>query len=118
MTPYAVDVTLEMQAKLRADRFDTTAAATFDQSDDFTVARISADSILKAVQRVGARKDCDGAFVSCTSLRTLQVIVGAEAEIGKPVNSSNQALAWHMMRLAGLADGPANAGHLFETDIK
>jgi maleate isomerase len=115
VTPYPVDVTLEMQANLQAGGYETTAVATFGQSDDFTVARISADSILKAVVQIGAREDCEGVFVSCTSLRALQIIPQAEAALGKPVISSNQALAWHMMRLSGLKTGPTNAGRLFAT---
>jgi maleate isomerase len=42
----------------------------------------------------------------------------AEAAIGKPVIASNQALAWHMMRLAGLKDAPENCGRLFQTSLK
>ncbi|MCK0126907.1 hypothetical protein MWU76_21130 [Gelidibacter sp. F2691] len=117
VTPYPVDVTLQMQANLRVAGFETTAVATFDQSDDFTVARISADSILKAVLQIGAQSDCDGVFVSCTSLRAMQVIAKAEAILDKPVISSNQVLAWHMMRLAGLSEAPPNAGRLFNSDI-
>jgi maleate isomerase len=63
--------------------------------------------------QIGARDDCDGVFVSCTSLRALQVIAKAEAQLGKPVVSSNQALAWHLMRLAGMNDSPLEAGQLF-----
>jgi maleate isomerase len=118
VTPYPVDVTLAMQTNLRDAGYDTTAVATFDQSDDFTVARISSDSILKAVRHIGKRSDCDGVFVSCTSLRALEVIPLAEAAIGKPVIASNQALAWHMMRLAGLNDTPENCGRLFQTFLK
>lgn len=117
VTPYPVAVTTEMQANLQAAGFETTAVATFDQSDDFTVARISSDSILQAVKQIGARDDCDGVFVSCTSLRALQVIPEAEALIGKPVIASNQALAWHMMRLAGLGDDLSQAGMLFSKPL-
>ncbi|UWQ13143.1 Asp/Glu racemase [Aliiroseovarius sp. M344] len=117
VTPYPVDVTLEMQDNLRRAGFQTNAVASFNQSDDFTVARITTDSILNAVLRIGARDNVDGVFVSCTSLRALQVIAKAEAALGKPVISSNQALAWHMMRLAGVSDIPSNAGRLFSTNI-
>lgn len=117
LTPYPVDVTVEMQANLQAGGFETTAVATFGQSDDFTVARITADSILDAVTQIGAREDCDGVFVSCTSLRALQIIPQAEAALSKPVISSNQALAWHMMRLAGLNDSPEGAGRLFSKHL-
>ena len=111
------DVTLQMQANLQDAGFETTAVATFDQSDDFTVARISAESILQAITQIGTRSDCDGVFVSCTSLRALQVIPKAEAAIGKPVIASNQALAWHMMRLAGLEEDLRQAGQLFSKPL-
>jgi maleate isomerase len=113
VTPYAIDVTLQLQASLSNAGFEINAVATFDQIDDFTVARISADSILNAVLEIGKRDDCDGVFVSCTSLRTMQIIGDAETRLGKPVISSNQALAWHMMRLACLSYRPLNAGCLF-----
>ncbi|MCQ0092708.1 Asp/Glu racemase [Roseovarius sp. M141] len=117
VTPYAPSVTIEMQKNLQAAGFEINAVASFDQSDDFTVARISSDSILDAVRTIGARADCDGVFVSCTSLRALPIIATAEAELGKPVLSSNQALGWHLMRLAGLDGDRANAGRLFKTQL-
>lgn len=113
LTPYPPEVTLEMRTNLRAAGFEITALASFGQSDDFTVARITAQSILDAVLREGARDEVQGVFVSCTSLRALDVIARAEAELGKPVIASNQALAWHLMRLAGLPDAPEGAGRLF-----
>lgn len=113
LTPYPPDVTLEMQANLRAAGLQTNAIATFNQSDDFTVARIATASVLDAVLRIGAHDDCDGVFVSCTSLRTLDIIATAEAQLGKPVISSNQTLAWHLMRLAGLSNKPEGIGKLF-----
>jgi maleate isomerase len=114
VTPYAASVTLEMQDNLRAAGFEINAVASFNQSSDLTVARITAQSILQAVTKVGTRSDCDGVFVSCTSLRALGIIPEAEAQLGKPVVSSNQALAWHLMRLSGLTDEPEGAGRLFK----
>lgn len=115
VTPYAPDVTIEMQDNLRAAGFQISAVASFNQSDDFTVARITSASILNAVLHIGARKDCDGVFVSCTSLRALEIIAEAEAQLGKPVISSNQALAWHLLRLSGLATAPEGMGQLFSS---
>ena len=75
--------------------------------------RITSDSIFDAIKQVGVNSDCDAVFVSCTSLRALKIIPAAEAAIGKPVISSNQVLAWHMLRLAGISDQIQNTGHLF-----
>lgn len=113
VTPYAPSVTGEMQENLQAAGIEINAVASFNQSDDFTVARISEQSILEAIQTVGAREDCDGVFVSCTSLRVLSVIARAEDAIGKPVISSNQALAWHLLRLSGMDGGSSAGGMLF-----
>ena len=114
VTPYEPSVTIEMQRNLSDAGFETGAVASFNQSDDFTVARISSDSILDAILSVGRRESCEAVFVSCTNLRVLPVIAEAEARLGKPVISSNQALAWHLMRLAGLGDQLDHAGRLFQ----
>ena len=113
VTPYAPSVTAEMQRNLADAGFQIAAVASFNQSDDFTVARICERSILDGILSVGNRDNCEGVFVSCTSLRVLPVIAEAEAQLGKPVISSNQATAWHLMRLCGLRDSPRHAGRLF-----
>lgn len=117
LTPYSPEVTSEMQDNLREAGFQVNAVASFNESDDFTVARISTDSILKAVLKVGARDDCDVVFVSCTSLRALEIIAQAEVQLGKPVISSNQTLAWHLMQLAGLESKIENCGRLFSETL-
>lgn len=118
ITPYAPDVTVEMRDNLAETGIDVNAIGTFNQSDDFKVARISSDSILAAIKKVGQRPDCDGVFVSCTSLRVLPVLAEAEAQLGKPVLSSNQVTAWHLARLAGITDTVAAGGLLFQHQLQ
>lgn len=117
ITPYAPDVTKEMRDNLAAAGFEVNAIGSFNQTDDFKVARISSDSILAAIKEVGRRPDCDGVFVSCTSLRVLPVIDEAEAHLGKPVLSSNQVTAWHLARLAGVTETIAAGGSLFKQQL-
>jgi len=114
LTPYAPEVTTEMQQNLRDAGFYINAVASFNESDDFTVARITSDSIYKAVLSIGSRDDCDGVFVSCTSLRALEIIAQAEQQLDKPVISSNQALAWHLAHIADIESTPPDAGRLFK----
>lgn len=55
--------------------------------------------------------DADVVLISCTGLRTMALIPKLEGQIGRPVVSSNQALAWAMLRAAGTSEhGP---GRLF-----
>ena len=113
LTPYRPEVTRAMQRNFRAAGFAVAALGSFGRSNDLEVARIAPASILDAIVGIGADDACDGVFVSCTNLRTLDVIGDAEARLGKPVVSSNQALAWHLMRLAGLPAGADMPGRLF-----
>ena len=55
--------------------------------------------------------------MSCTSLRTFGVIASLEAELGRPVVSSNQAFTWHLLRLANIEDRVPSLGTLFEHDL-
>jgi maleate isomerase len=56
--------------------------------------------------------DVDAVFISCTALRCSSVIQRIEDDIGKPVVTSNQALAWHCMRLGGYLKPVAGFGVL------
>ena len=114
LTPYEPAITKAMRDNLMEEGFEIPVTASFYESDDFVVGRITSDSILESVKKIGARDDCDGVFVSCTNLRAASVIEPAEEYLGKPVTSSNHALAWHMLRLAGISDSPGNFGSLFQ----
>jgi maleate isomerase len=87
------------------------SSASFDEVEEARVARIDPASIRDAALHVG-RGDVDAVFLSCTNLRTLDILDAVEAEIGKPVISSNQALAWHMAHLAGAGQCGGRFGRL------
>ena len=50
----------------------------------------------------------DGYFVSCTALRTAEIIGSLEAHLARPVLTSNQLVVWHALRETGR--GPATSG--------
>lgn len=110
VTPYVADVSETLSQRLAEAGFETQRLASFEQVEDAAVARITPQSIYEAIISMGS--DVDAVFASCTNLRTANVICRAEDALGIPVISSNQALAWHMMRLAGLSDGPDPLGRL------
>lgn len=113
VTPYVAAVSAAMRASLEADGLEIAAFGSFEQAEERRVARITRDSIRRAVEQVAAAAPCDAVFVSCTNARTLEIIEPAEARLGLPVISSTQALAWHMLRLAGIDDRPPRGGALF-----
>lgn len=91
-----------------------TALASFLEGRDSVVARIAPAWIAAAVRRVTSVHRPDAVFVSCTSLRVLDVIPDLEAELDLPVVSSNTALLWHGLRLAGIDDPVPVGGRLFQ----
>ena len=59
------------------------------------------------------RQDADAYFVSCTTIRSTPVIAALERDLGKPVVTSNQALAWHALRKGNVHDRMPGFGELF-----
>ena len=61
----------------------------------------------------GDRPEAEAIFISCGALRTLDIIDELEEEVGKPVVTSNQAMLWDTLRLAGIEDRLEGYGRLF-----
>ena len=55
-----------------------------------------------------------GLVLSCTDMRSIEVIARVEQAIGKPVISSNQAMVFQAMQLAGINDPVKGFGLLME----
>lgn len=117
LTPYSPDVTDAMQARFDAAGISVQVVGSFYEESDLVVGRVDADSILQGAISVGSSDDVDGVFISCTSLRAASVIPAAERALNKPVTASNHALAWHLLRLAGISDTLADAGSLFQKQL-
>lgn len=116
VTPYVAEVSAAMRALLEGEGFEITAFGSFEEQADAVVARIAETSVLDAIRTIGGADTVDAVFVSCTNLRSFGVIDLAEQAIDKPVITSNQALAWHMLRLAGEPTAGRGPGRLFRLD--
>ena len=111
LTPYPRAVNKVAADFLEAQGLEVTAKAGFMGSADFDIARVSPAAIEAAALEL-ARANVDGVFVSGTALRASSVLERIEAGSGKPAVSSNQALAWHCLRLAGAQDPVHGFGRL------
>ena len=114
LTPYRPDVTLAMQQKFVESGINIVEVGSFYEESDAVVGSIDEQSILEATISLGRNPTVDGVFISCTSLRAAKIIAEAEKSLGKPVTASNHALAWHMLRLAGINDVRHDVGRLYE----
>jgi maleate isomerase len=113
LTPYAPEINKSFVRYFGDRGLDIAAVATFDRRDDRDAARISVSSIEDAASRLAATSAVDAIFVSCTSLRVAEAVERLEKRIGVPITSSNHAMAWHCLRLAGIEDVVPSAGKLY-----
>ncbi|MBL8672857.1 MAG: Asp/Glu racemase [Alphaproteobacteria bacterium] len=113
LTPYADEVNQSLRRFFMGRGLEIPVMGSFTELDDNKVARISTASIRDAAIDLGKHPAVDGVFVSCTSLRTIDIAAEVESVIGKPVTASNHAMAWHSLRLAGVQDKLPQFGRLF-----
>lgn len=113
LTPYRADVNRIVADYIRARGFEVPVFGSFNEQDDGIVARITPASIRGGIDLLRTEASVDAVFVSCTSVRLAEAAAQIEADTGLPVTSSNHAMAWHSLRLAGVDDDMPHWGRLF-----
>jgi len=117
VTPYVASVTAPMRAHLLHHGIEVVSEVSFAESDDHKVARITEATTRAAMLDAGRAKGVEAIFVSCTNLRSFGVIDAVEAVLDVPVISSNQALIWHLLHLAGIKPTGWGPGRLYQRGI-
>jgi maleate isomerase len=112
VTPYVESIATPVRDAFVQAGFAVGETLTFGEKVEARVARIAPASI-KAAARAAA-KGAQAVFLSCTNLRTLDIIDDLEAELGLPVISSNQVLAWHMAEATAAPHASDAPGRLFK----
>ncbi len=102
LSPYVAEVNSSLISALGRAGIKVALLGTFNEEREEYAARIAPCSIALAAETLAKQGEFDAIFLSCTNLRTLDVIDRIEAATGLPVLSSNQVLGWHMLRLAGV----------------
>jgi arylmalonate decarboxylase len=75
------------------------------------IARVPPESMHRFARHID-RPDADAIFVSCTNVAGIGEIAAVEANLGKPVITSNLVTIWHALRLAGINDRIEGYGRL------
>ncbi len=58
--------------------------------------------------------EADGIFISCTNFRALEGVEALEAELGKPVLTSNTTAMWHTLLTSGYDEPVSGGGRLLK----
>lgn len=98
LTPYTEAVNSDVVEMFSSLGFEVLNIAGFGFEDDTAMSFITPRDIEDAAVAV-CDPHADLLFISCTALRASGVIETLEKRLCKPVVSSNQALAWHTLKL-------------------
>lgn len=113
LTPYSPLVTEELTTYFSRNGLDVVNWNCFGLDDDRKMARVSRSSIIaSAVETIN--DTAEALFISCTALRAAVCVDEIERITGKPVVTSNQAVVWRSLRLAGIDRKIPGYGRLFQ----
>ena len=110
-TPYLDEINIMEADFLIAKGFDVLDIQGLNIEDGAQMGRIEPDYLAEFALDID-RPDADAIFVSCGGIRTIDVIEEVENKAGKPVISSNQAMMWNCLRMAGIDDVIEGYGRL------
>lgn len=113
LTPYTPSVTHSAVQFMTAQGFTVHAAAGLGIDLDDSHARIREETLYQQALELDW-KGADAIFISCTAIRSLNVIARIEEATGKPVITSNQASYWHALRLTKATTSVVGYGRLFD----
>jgi maleate isomerase len=82
--------------------------------DDYALQDVDDDRLADFIRQLG-HTGCDGIVISCTGLATANLAPALERELGRPILTSNLAIAWHCWKLGGIERSPTIDCQLFRT---
>jgi maleate isomerase len=111
LTPYLAEVNAREARFLEESGFEVLAEKGLGLNTNTEMALLEPDAWLE-MARKNRKNDADAYLVSCTAVRSAEVIDALEQELGRPVVTSNQAIAWHCLRKGGIEDRVRGFGAL------
>jgi maleate isomerase len=103
VTPYIPAVAEGAEAYLAELDVRVVARADLNLLSNLEKGRLPATASYRLARTVDVA-DAEAVLISCTNWRTLEIIPRLEADLGRPVVSSNGATLWALLRLAGVPD--------------
>jgi maleate isomerase len=114
VTPYIEPVHDREIGYLEAQGITVVGGSFLGVNTNIEMARISPAAIADQVRAAASGIEADLCFISCTAIRSAGLIADLEAELGMPVMTSNQVMAWHALRALGIGITVQGFGRLFE----
>ncbi len=113
-TPYIDDLNRLERAFLESQGIEVTDIRGLGFVRNVDIGRTEGEVVERLVREVAG--GADAVFISCTNLPTIDLIEPLEADLGRPVVTSNQASLWAALRSCGF-DGIKGYGVLLERHL-
>lgn len=103
-TPYTEELNAREKAFLESGGLRVVRIRGLGISDNIEIGKQPPWVAYRLALDVARGADADGVFISCTNLRTIEVVNALEEELGLPVVTSNTASMWLALRSVGIRD--------------
>ncbi|PWJ88181.1 MULTISPECIES: hypothetical protein [Mesorhizobium] len=100
LTPYGLETHKSFLSFFGGTGFEIVANGTFPYSTDHEICELSSESIFGAAKTLTLDGLPDALFISCCATPVVPHIKDLERELGIPVVTSSQAMAWDALHLA------------------
>lgn len=115
-TPYTEQMNTKEVEFLEDNGYEVTGITGLDIEPNIDIGRQEPSTAYRLARNIN-RPEADAVFISCTNFRTLDIIPQLEADLDKPVVSSNSATLWAAMNLLGIDTTDIELGELYEKDL-
>ncbi|MER9683703.1 aspartate/glutamate racemase family protein [Mesorhizobium sp. M0184] len=112
LTPYGFEFHQKFLPFLAKAGIHLAVDGVFECKTDVEICELDVQEILTAAKALVKQSNADALFLSCTSMPVVPHLARFEQELGIPVMSSTQAMAWHALSLAGYTRPIAGFGRL------
>jgi len=113
LTPYIDEVHAREMAFLQTNGFVVEGGANLGINTNTEMAALPPQDILEWAKKNSPRS-ADVCFISCTAIRSAAIITQLERALDMPVITSNQSMAWHLLRSHHISGGVEGFGRLFK----
>ena len=109
-TPYLDEINARLEQFFEANGLDVISMEGFKLTSG--IGKVPPGEVYNLAKKAD-QSNADGIFISCTNLRTVDIIEHLEQDLGKPVVTANQATMWEALRLTGVNTQMSGLGQLY-----
>ena len=112
-SPYVAEINDLAVAFLAESGIETVSRADIGmQLGNYGQGELTPDEVFELGKRADSGQ-AEAVVLSCTDMRSIEIVERLEADLGKPVITSNQAMLFEALQMLGIEDGNICCGHLF-----